>query len=74
MEQRYEIRLKGHLDVDWSARLNDFTITNQAEGITILKGSVVDQAALHGLFAQIRNLNLPILLVNCLETEHRRKK
>ncbi len=66
MEQRYEIRFKGHLDADWSTWLNDFTITNQADGVTILKGYVVDQAALHGLFAKIRNLNLPILLVSCL--------
>jgi hypothetical protein len=34
---------------------------------TILIGSVADQAALHGLLTRIRDLNLALLSVECLE-------
>jgi len=34
-----------------------------------LSGLVVDQAALHGLLAKLRDLGLSILSVNALETE-----
>ena len=34
-----------------------------------MSGLVVDQAALHGLLAKLRDLGLSILSVNALETE-----
>ena len=69
MTERYEIHLKGHLDQDWSTWLADFTITHEGKGRTVLVGSVVDQAALHGLLARIRDLNISILTVNNLEAQ-----
>ena len=45
------------------------TITHTEQGETILSGLVVDQAALHGLLAKLRDLGLSILSVNALETE-----
>ena len=33
-------------------------------GVTVLRGQVVDQAALHGLLARLRDLGLPLLAVN----------
>ena len=39
------------------------------DGITVLTGLVVDQSALHGIFVKIRNLNLPILSVNCIAAD-----
>ncbi len=68
----YEIQLKGHLDHDWSTWLNDFTITHQTDGSTKLVGFVLDQAALHGLLARIRDLSIPILIIKSLKTENRR--
>ena len=61
----YCIRLKGVLDSKWSAWFEGFLITHR-EDETILMGSVVDQAALHGLLAKIRDLGLPILSIQWL--------
>jgi hypothetical protein len=36
-------------------------------GVTVLKGPVVDQAALHGLLIRIRDLNLTLLSVGRIE-------
>ena len=47
--QRYEIRLKGHLDAHWGNQFEAMTITLEEDGNTLLAGPVVDQAALHGL-------------------------
>jgi hypothetical protein len=59
----YHIRVKGNLDRKWSDWFDGFTIAPQAGDETLLTGSVVDQAALHGLLAKIRDLGLPLLLV-----------
>ena len=59
--QRYEIRVQGHLDARWAGRLNGLTLTRERDGTTTLAGPLVDQAALHGLLARIRDLGLPIV-------------
>lgn len=62
----YEIRLKGHLDRRWAGWFDGLTITVDDSGDTILKGPIVDQAALHGLLKKVRDLGLPLLAVNHL--------
>ena len=59
----YQIRVKGHLDRKWSDWFDGFTIAAQADGETLLTGSVADQAALYGLLRKISNLGLPLLSV-----------
>ncbi len=59
----YEIRVKGYLSPEWSHWFDDMTITHDDEGNTLLAGPVVDQAALHGLLAKVRDLGLPLLAV-----------
>ena len=39
------------------------TVTHLEAGETLLSGPIVDQAALHGLLARIRDLNLTLLSV-----------
>jgi hypothetical protein len=39
------------------------TITREEHGETLLRGSVVDQEALHGVLRQVRDLGLPLLSV-----------
>ena len=56
----YEIRLQGRLDPRWSARFDGMTLT-AADGHTLIAGPVVDQAALHGLLHQLRDIGLPLL-------------
>ena len=59
----YEIRIQGHLSPDWVEWFEGMKI-RQEEGQTILTGRIVDQAALHGLLARVRNLNLTLLSIN----------
>jgi hypothetical protein len=67
--QRVEIRTKGQIDEHWSDWFESLTITHTEQGETISSGLVVDQAALHGLLAKLRDLGLSILSVNAVETE-----
>ena len=61
---RYQIRVQGHLDGDWSAWFDGLTISNLANGEMLLAGEVPDQAALHGVLARVRDLGLPLLAVS----------
>jgi hypothetical protein len=65
---RYEIRLQGRLDPRWSAHFEGLTLTS-SDGFTLLEGPVVDQAALHGLLHQLRDIGLPLLSVSQVDTE-----
>jgi hypothetical protein len=65
--QRYEIRLKGHLDDRWAEWFESLTITLEDNGDTLLTGSVVDQAALHGLLKKVRDLGMPLISVSPVE-------
>ena len=69
MAMIYHIRVQGHLDPSWSAWFDGFTITNEANGTAMLTGSVVDQAALHGVLLKIRDLGLPLLAVCAVTTD-----
>jgi hypothetical protein len=59
----YQIRVKGNLDQKWADWFDGFTITSQPGDETLLTGPVADQAALHGLLSKVRDLGLPLLLV-----------
>ena len=59
----YEIRLKGQIDQRWAAWFDDLAVTNTEDDETVLVGPVVDQTALHGLLAKVRDLNLPLVSV-----------
>ena len=59
----YRIRVKGNLDRKWSDWFDGFSITPHGDDETLLTGQVVDQSALHGMLGKIRDLGLPILLV-----------
>jgi hypothetical protein len=64
----YEIRLQGHLDQRWSAWLDGLAVINEQDGTTLLYGSLIDQAALYGLLIRIRDLGLPLLSVQRVES------
>ncbi len=63
MRTTYEIRIKGYLSPDWSNWLDGLSVTPQENDETLLTGSMPDQAALHGVLAKIRDLNLVLILV-----------
>src|SRR6266566_2949481 len=60
----YQIRIKGHLGREWADWFGGLTITLEDNGETLLTGSVVDQAALHGLLRKVRDGGMPLLSVN----------
>jgi hypothetical protein len=59
----YEIRLQGRLDDRWAEWFDGMTIEPAPHGITILRGHIVDQAALHGVLARLRDLGIPLISV-----------
>ncbi len=61
---RYEIRVQGHLGARWGASFDGMALTSQADGTTCISGPVVDQAALHGVLAKVRDLGLRLVSVN----------
>jgi len=60
----YQIRLKGHLDREWTDWFGGLTITLEEDGDTLLTGLVIDQAVLHGLLKKVRDLGMPLVSVN----------
>lgn len=64
-----EIRIKGQIAEHWSEWFEGLTITHTAGGETVLSGELIDQAALYGLLAKLRDLGLPLQSVNSMKAE-----
>ena len=66
----YQLTVKGILREDWNEWFGGLTITHEAdvdgEAITIITGPVRDQAALHGILAMLRDLNLELIAIRKL--------
>lgn len=58
---RYEIRVKGHLGTRWVTWFDGMNLTAEDDGTTVIRGPVVDQAALHGLLQTLRDLGITLL-------------
>ena len=71
---QYEIRLKGHLETRWAAWFDGLSLTQESDGTTVIRGSVIDQAALHGLLSKVRDLGLPLIAVTQLDSKHMKGK
>jgi hypothetical protein len=65
----YEIRLKEQLSASWSDWFDDLEVRTREDGGTLLRGQLVDQAALHGVLARAYALNLTLLALRCIEPE-----
>lgn len=66
-QECYEIKLEGHVYLDWSASIADCIVQYMPEGQTILTGWLPDQTALHGVLMRIRDLGLTLLEVKRLQ-------
>jgi hypothetical protein len=64
----YQIRIKGHLSRQWTDMFEGLTITLEDNGDMLLTGPVIDQAALHGLLKKVRDLGMPLLSLNAVES------
>ncbi len=65
----YQIRVKGHLDSQWSDWFDNLTITPSKDGTTLLTGPVVDDANLYGLLKKVRDSGMRLLSVNRIESD-----
>jgi hypothetical protein len=67
----YQIKIGGRLNDSWSSWFDNMVIaverSDDGQPITVLTGKVSDQAALYGLLSRIRDLGLPLLLVQCID-------
>lgn len=63
----YKIHIQGHLDSHRARRFEGMQITLLPKGITELLGPIMDQSALYGLLSRIRDLGVPLLLVQRLD-------
>src|SRR5947199_10743572 len=63
----YEIRVQGHLDQRWTTWFDGLTISYDGDDCTVLRGPLVDEAALHGVLIKVRDLALSLLAVNRVE-------
>ena len=66
--RRVEIRVKGQISEHWSQWFDEMTISYAGDD-TVLTGNVVDQAALYGVLARLRDLGLSLLSVQFVEPE-----
>ena len=58
---QYEIRVDGHLGTRWAAWFDGLAVTSESDGTTVLRGPIVDQAALHGLLQKLRDVGIPLI-------------
>lgn len=66
---KYEIRIQGYLGENVAIWFDGFDVERTPEGETVLRGVVIDQAALHGILNRIRDLCLTLTLVRQIEKE-----
>lgn len=64
----YEIRVAGHLSANWAGCFEGLTMRCEPEAETVLP-RLLDQAALHGVMARIRDSGLKLISVNRIEAE-----
>jgi hypothetical protein len=70
-EKIFEIRIQGHLEARWTAWLENLTFSYEEDNVTILRGPLEDQAVLHGVLNNIRNLNLQLISVQTIEEKEK---
>jgi hypothetical protein len=67
----YQITVPGELDQSWSDWAGGMSLTVENEGdsppVTILTGTLADQAALQGLLRRLYALGLPLISAVCIE-------
>jgi hypothetical protein len=64
MTTSYQIKIKGQLDPSLSAWFGDLAISYTPENDTLLTGSIIDQAALHGILARCRDAGVTLISIN----------
>jgi hypothetical protein len=64
----YDIRTQGHVDRRWTDWFDGAALVHEPDGTTVIRCPALDQAALHGLLAKVRDLGLPLISVTPIPT------
>jgi hypothetical protein len=64
----YEIRTQGHISDRWSEWFEGMALVHESDGTTVIRCPALDQSALHGLLAKVRDLGLPLISVTATPT------
>lgn len=68
----YQIKAVGRLVSQWTNWFEDLSVECRVK-MTVISGRIIDQSALHGLLAKIRDLGMPIISVRSLDTDQDHK-
>ncbi len=63
---RFEIKVKGVLDENWSDWLGEVAMAHAEENgepFTLIRGEATDPPTLYGILEHLRDLNLPLISV-----------
>ena len=66
MKGKSRFIVRGHLDKKWMYWFEGMEISYEGNN-TMLSGNIKDEAHLHGILNQIRDLNLKLISVNSVE-------
>ena len=61
------LRVEGELGQEWAHWFGGPAISRAGDGVTLLTCAVPDQAALHGLIRELRDLGLALLSANRID-------
>jgi hypothetical protein len=70
----YAIRVAGHLSPNWADWFEGLAVRLAEDGSTLLTSAPIDQAALHSLLKKVRDLGIPLISVNRVETNETHPK
>jgi len=59
--RQIELRVKGQIHPRWSEWFGGLTISHSGPDETVLTGLVLDEAALYGIIARLRDLGLKLI-------------
>lgn len=59
----YQIRTRGRISDRWSDWFEGMDLVHDTDGTTVICCPSIDQAALHGLLAKVRDLGLQLISV-----------
>jgi hypothetical protein len=67
----YQIVVQGHLEQNWCDWFDGMSIQKLPSEETVLSGLIIDQFALHGILIKIRDLGLPLISVQRMESDQK---